>query len=208
MNWDLDGNLVSVIDIVRGRELLPAGRPAAVLVLAADHPVHYDAWDVESWTVAGGVPLNDAESVTIEERGPLLGRVAVRRVFGPSEATVRYVCAPVRPRLDIEIALDWHHDEHLLSMAFPVDVHADTASCGVQFGAVRRPTHASTSWDAAKFEVCAHRYVDVAEPDFGVAVLNNGRYGHGVFDGRGAGEPSWRGPPSTPTLARTTVTTR
>ena len=27
-----------------------------------------------------------------------------------------------------------------------------------------RPTHASTSWDAAKFEVCAHRYVDVAEP--------------------------------------------
>jgi alpha-mannosidase len=47
---------------------------------------------------------------------------------------------------------------------------------------VRRPTHASTTWDAAKFEVCAHRYVDVAEPDFGVAVLNDGRYGHGLFD--------------------------
>ena len=40
------------------------------------------------------------------------------------------------------------------------------------------------SWDAAKFEVCAHRYVDLGEPDFGVAVLNNGRYGHGLFDGR------------------------
>jgi len=57
------------------------------------------------------------------------------------------------------------------------------ASCGVQFGAVRRPTHPSTSWDAAKFEVCAHRYVDVAEPAFGVAVLNDGRYGHALFDG-------------------------
>jgi alpha-mannosidase len=62
-------------------------------------------------------------------------------------------------------------------------VRADTATCGVQFGAVQRPTHASTSWDAAKFEVCAHRYVDVAEPSFGVAVLNDGRYGHALFDG-------------------------
>ena len=69
-------------------------------------------------------------------------------------------------------------------MVFPLDVRADTATCDVQFGSVRRPTHPTTSWDAAKFEVCAHRYVDIAEPDFGVAVLNNGRYGHGVFDGQ------------------------
>ena len=62
-------------------------------------------------------------------------------------------------------------------------MRADTAACGVQFGSVRRPTHASTSWDAAKFEVCAHRYVDVAEPAFGVAVLDDGRYGHALFDG-------------------------
>jgi alpha-mannosidase len=96
---------------------------------------------------------------------------------------VRYVLRAGSPRLDIEIDLDWHHREHLLSMTFPIDVHADTATCGVQFGAVRRPTHPSTSWDAAKFEVCAHRYVDVAEPSFGVAVLNNGRYGHGLFGG-------------------------
>jgi alpha-mannosidase len=88
------------------------------------------------------------------------------------------------PRLDIGIELDWQHREHLLSMAFPLDVRADTAACDIQFGHVRRPTHASTSWDAAKFEVCAHRFVDLSEPDFGVAVLNNGRYGHGLFGGR------------------------
>jgi len=181
--WDLDGHLVSVIDVTRGRELLPAGRPAAVLELAADHPVRYDAWDVESWTIENGVPIPAAESITVDEAGPLVGVVAVRRTFGPSTATVRYVLRAGSPRLDIEISLDWHHDEHLLSMVFPLDVHADTATCGVQFGAVKRPTHASTSWDAAKFEVCAHRYVDVAEPDFGVAVLNNGRYGHGLFGG-------------------------
>ncbi|MBV1893741.1 MAG: hypothetical protein KUG57_06800, partial [Ilumatobacteraceae bacterium] len=75
------------------------------------------------------------------------------------------------------------HDEHLLSIAFPLDVRADLASCDVQFGVAQRPTHPSSPWDAAKFEVCAHRYADLSEPDFGVAVLNNGRYGHALFDG-------------------------
>ena len=65
----------------------------------------------------------------------------------------------------------------------PLAVHAREAACDIQFGHVMRPTHASTSWDAAKFEVCAHRYVDLSEPTWGVAVLNDGRYGHGVQDG-------------------------
>jgi alpha-mannosidase len=87
------------------------------------------------------------------------------------------------PQLSVHVELDWHHDEHLLSMSFPLDVRSDVAMCDIQFGVVARPTHPSSPWDAAKFEVCAHRFVDVAEPDFGVAILNNGRYGHGVFDG-------------------------
>ena len=178
-----------MIDIAHGRELLPADAAGAELLLAPDRPVHYDAWDVESWTVSSGVPVGPADSVTVDAAGPLVGIVAVHYAFGPSSATVRYVLRAGSGRLDIEIDLDWHHDEHLLSMRFPLDVHTDSATCGVQFGAVRRPTHASTTWDAAKFEVCAHRYVDVAESDFGVAVLDNGRYGHGVFDGAVRVEP-------------------
>ncbi len=85
--------------------------------------------------------------------------------------------------LDIEFDIDWHEDEKLLSLMVPIDVHTQDATCDIQFGHVRRPTHASSPWDAAKFEVCAHRFVDLAEPSFGVAVLNDGRYGHGVFDG-------------------------
>jgi len=50
----------------------------------------------------------------------------------------------------------------------------------IQFGHLESPVHTNTSWDAARFEVCAHRWVDVAEPGFGVAVLNNGRYGHDI----------------------------
>ena len=187
VSWALDGTLTSVIDIVRGRELVPPGQRAAELLLAPDHPVQYDAWDLESWTVDASAPVGPADSIEVEASGPLVGIVAVRRTFGPSTAVVRYVLRAGSARLDVEIEFDWQHDEHLLSMRFPLDVHADAATCGIQFGAVRRPTHASTTWDAAKFEVCAHRYVDVAEPDFGVAVLNDGRYGHGVLGGPGLG---------------------
>ena len=92
-------------------------------------------------------------------------------------------CARGSPRLDIDVELDWQHDEHLLTMRFPLDVRAEAALCDVQFGVVARPTHRSTSWDASKFEVCAHRFVALVEPGFGAAVLNDGRYGHQVFDG-------------------------
>ncbi len=101
VSWDLDGNLTSVIDVERGREVVPAGRRGAVLELAADRPVRYDAWDVESWTVEQGVPVGGLESVTIERSGPLVGVVAVRRTFGPSAATVRYVLRAGSPRLDV-----------------------------------------------------------------------------------------------------------
>ena len=181
--WDLHGNLRSVIDVGHARELLPAGRLGAVLELAPDHPVRYDAWDIEAWVRNAPEQLTGAESVDVVADGPLVGMVRVQRRFGPSSATITYILRAGSPRLDVHVELDWQHSEHLLSMAFPLDVRADTAMCGIQFGSVARPTHPSTSWDAAKFEVCAHRYVDVAEPAFGVAVLNDGRYGHALFDG-------------------------
>ncbi len=188
VRWDDDGHLTSIIDVDRARELLPEGALAAVLELAPDHPVRYDAWDLESWTPALGEAIcaaGGAEvAVDVLETGPARGRVRVRRTFGASVATVTYTVQAGSPRLDVGVELDWHHREHLLSITFPIDVHADTAACDIQFGHVRRPTHPSSPWDAAKFEVCAHRYVDVSEPAFGVAVLNDGRYGHGLFGGR------------------------
>jgi alpha-mannosidase len=120
--------------------------------------------------------------VSVVDAGPLVGRVQVARTFGPSRAVTTYELRAGSPQLLVHVALDWHHDEHLLSMVFPLDVRSDVAMCDIQFGVVARPTHPSSPWDAAKFEVCAHRFVDIAEPDFGVAVLNDGRYGHSVFD--------------------------
>ena len=107
-------------------------------------------------------------------------RSGSRAPSGRPRFATTYRLAAGSTRLDVVVDVDWHHDEHLLSLAVPLDVHTDEAVCDIQLGHVRRPTHASSSWDAAKFEVCAHRFVDLAEPSFGVAVLNDGRYGHAL----------------------------
>ncbi|MFM7686566.1 MAG: alpha-mannosidase, partial [Actinomycetota bacterium] len=182
VHWDLDGNITSIIDAVAGREVLPVGTRIDVEI-APDHPVEFDAWDVEAWTRGLGRAVGGVQSVRVLDAGPLVATLEVVRAFGASTMTTRTVVRAGSPRVDLHFDIDWHEDEQLLSLVVPMAVHAREAACDIQFGHVMRPTHTSTSWDAAKFEVCAHRYVDISEPGWGVAVLNNGRFGHGVQDG-------------------------
>jgi alpha-mannosidase len=179
IEWDGRGQLTSLRDLRRDRECFHRGR-ALTVELAPDLPNEYDAWDLESWARRNTNTIDDCTAIAIVDAGPLVGRVRVTRRFDGSEITHSYVVRAGSARVDVECSIDWHHRDHLLSLAFPIDVHTDVAACDIQFGYVDRPRHASTSWDAAKFEVCAHRWVDVSEADFGVAVLNNGRYGYSV----------------------------
>ena len=181
VSWDLRGEITSIIDLDRGRELIPAGQRMSIL-LAGDYPARYDAWDVDAWTRFGGRAVDDIGSVELVDRGPLLASVRTVRAVGRngSALTQTVTLRAGSARLDIDLDIDWREDESLLSWHLPVDLHVREAACDIQFGHVMRPTHTSTSWDAAKFEVCAQRYVDLAEPGGGVAVLNTGRYGHSV----------------------------
>lgn len=176
-----DGTLSSVRDLRADRECLRG--PGNVLQLFPDHPNTYDAWDVESHTLRQDpVLLTAVESIDVVEDDPLRVAVAVHRRFGGSTLTQTYVLRAGSARLDIVTDVDWHEDEKLLKAAFPLDVRADDARYDIQYGHVRRPTHRNTSWDDARFEVCGHFWADLAEPDFGVALLNDGKYGHDCLD--------------------------
>ncbi len=210
VQWDATGALVSIVDRRAGRELLVDGTHGAAIELAPDHPVEYDAWDLESWTRRNAVEIDACESIEVVERGPFVAVVRVTRRVGRSSSLVQdYVLRAGSARLDVVFDIDWHEDEHVLSVAFPLAVHSATVECGVQFGVVSRPRYPNTSWDAAKFEVCAHRFVDVREPGFGVAVLNDSRYGHSVLGGGVRvtllRAPNWPAPNADRGRHRTTV---
>jgi alpha-mannosidase len=175
---DDDGLLTSVRDLVAGREVLAPGARGNLLQLHPDLPNHWDAWDIDRHYRRRHTDLVAADAVTVVEAGPLVGAIRVERSFGASTVvqTVR-VTAGSR-RVDVVTEIDWHEREKLLKVAFPLDVHADRTAAEIQFGHVQRATHTNTSWEAARFEVYAHRWVHVAEPGYGVAVVNDATYGH------------------------------
>ena len=138
VSWDLDGSIVSIIDVRAGRELLPAGRRVE-LELAPDHPVEYDAWDVEAWTPGLGAPVGGVESVEVVDAGPLWRRCASPAASARRRSCRTSRCAPAAPGSTSTFDVDWHEDEQLLSLVVPLDVRAREAACDIQFGHVMRP---------------------------------------------------------------------
>lgn len=181
ITWNDDGAIVSWVHAASGREVVPSGRVANVLTLRQDAPAEYDAWDIDGADAdAPARLLTSPTTVEVVDASDLSATLRVVHRFGRSEIEQRLTMVAGTPRLDAEIRADWHEDETRLQVQIPVDVVAREARCGTQFGHVMRPRHANTSWDAVKFEVCAHRYVHIGEPDFGVAILADGPHGYDV----------------------------
>ncbi|WP_406494574.1 glycosyl hydrolase-related protein [Streptomyces sp. NBC_00846] len=172
---DAQGLVTSAYDIAADREALAPGTAGGLLQLHQDFPNEYDAWDIDAFYRNTVHNLRDADSVGAEEGG-----VRIVRTFGDSRIEQLISLPEGSRRLDIDTEIDWHEKEKLLKAAFPLDVRADHSSAEIPFGHVQRPTHTNTSWDAAKFEICAHRFLHLGERGWGAAVVNDSTYGHEV----------------------------
>jgi alpha-mannosidase len=174
-----DGTLSSVYDIRANREVL--AEQGNLLRLHTDLPNYWDAWDIDKHYKNRFTDLLEADSVTVVDEDPLLGALRVTRSFGKgSKITQTITLRAGSPRIDFETEIDWHEAEKILKAGFPIDIRAPHSSAEIQFGHIQRPTHTNTSWEAARFEVSGHRWVHVAEPGYGVAVINDSTYGHDV----------------------------
>jgi alpha-mannosidase len=173
---DARGRVVSAVDAASGREAIAPGE-AVGLQLFRDTPNRWDAWDIDEHYRRHEHDLDAALSMDVDEQR---GAVRVTRTIGDSTIEQEFTLAPGAPTLEITTRVDWHERQRLLKLAFPLDVRAENAASEVQFGHVYRPTHENTSWDAARFETSAHRWVHVGEPGFGVAIANDSTYGHDI----------------------------
>ena len=171
-----DGTLHGVYDGEARREVL-AGR-ANQLWAYTDKPRNWEAWDVDEGYEQEGEEISGVESVEVTEGGPLRASVRVVRRWRGSTIVQTYRLLAGSRRLDIESYLDWHERRVLLRTLIPLAVRSHETTSETMFGALRRPTHHNTPWDATRFEVSAHRFCDLSEPGYGVALLNDGKYGH------------------------------
>ncbi len=181
------GQLVSLYDLRANREVLPSGAVGNELRLHEDIPAprlfgSLDGIEINAFYRQKYETLL-AEDVSVVEKGPL--RVAWRCAyrFGRSRLVQQIRVYAHTARLDFESWIDWHEDERLLRVYFPVDVNSERATFEIQFGAVARSTHDNTSWDQSQFEVPAQKWADLSEEGYGVALLNDSRYGYAVKHG-------------------------
>ncbi|HTD50695.1 MAG TPA: glycoside hydrolase family 38 C-terminal domain-containing protein, partial [Acidimicrobiia bacterium] len=180
VTWDDAGLLRSIFDKDNDREVLASGAPANVFQLHDDRPRDFDAWNVDVDYLDHRIDLTDIVSIAVVERVTQRGAVRFVREFGTSTITQTMRLAAGSRRLDFDTEIEWHERHKFLKVAFPVDVLASRATYEIQFGHLERPTHTNTSWDVARFEVCAHRWADLSEPGYGVALLNDCKYGYDV----------------------------
>ncbi|KAI9447174.1 glycosyl hydrolases family 38 N-terminal domain-containing protein [Lactarius psammicola] len=149
------GRITSLYDVQLERELIPQGETGG-LVIFEDHPNYWDAWDVEIHHLEKAQRLNFT-NVKVVASGPLRASVVTDVVYGKSKITTT------------------RHE--FLKFELPLDIHSDVATYETPWGHVQRPTHKNTTWDAAKFEVCGHKFADLSEYGYGVAILSESKYG-------------------------------
>ena len=175
-----DGTLHAIYDKEAGREVLEDR--GNQLWAYTDKPRQFDAWDIEANYESEGEELAGPVRVSVVEPGPLRGALQVERSWRNSRIVQTYGLLSGSRRLDVASEIHWHERQVLLRALFPVRVRSHEATFETMYGAVKRPTHHNTTWDSARFEAAAHRFCDLSEPGYGVALLNDGKYGHSVRD--------------------------
>jgi alpha-mannosidase len=182
VEFNAAGDITRIYDKVKQREILPPGAIANQWQAFEDRPLDWDAWDVDIFYEDKMYLAEPAESIRVVESGPIRATLEIKRRILNSTYTQRISLTRNTPRLDFETVIDWHERRILLKAAFPVDILSPVATYEVQWGHVQRPTHHNTSWDWARFEVCAQKWVDLSEGGYGVALLNDCKYGHDIHN--------------------------
>ena len=157
-------------------------QPLNQLALYEDRPRRWEAWETDRDYFDKCELLDGDCEIAVTERHPLRGEVRVERAIGEKSTIWQtYRLDAGGTRLEVRTEVEWHESQRLLRALFPLDVRARHAWFGTQYGAIERPIHRNTSWEEARFEVPGHSWMDVSEPGFGLAVLNDGRYGRSAI---------------------------
>jgi alpha-mannosidase len=175
-----DGSLRSLELVGTGREALAA--PGNAFELYDDRPLNFDAWDIDPFHLETRQACDGAHSASIQRASELRADLVFEHEIGQASRLVQTVRLDAGSRrLEFHTGVEWHERHRVLKVAFPLLVRADRATYEMPFGHAERPTHFSSAADLARYEVPGHRWADLSEHGFGVALLNDSKYGHSAY---------------------------
>lgn len=173
-----NGEIESLFD-KKNQKQVGCGKAMNVFVAFEDKPQRFDAWDIDIYYKEKPYHAFELVERQVVEQGE---RAVLRQTwrFNNSVLTQDMIVYAKDTRIDFKTVVDWKEKQVFLKTYFPVDIHAQEATYEIQFGNLKRPTHSNTEWDFARFEVPGHRWVDISESGYGVALLNDCKYGYDV----------------------------
>ena len=177
IKFDSMGNMISLFDKNQNREICKPGEVMNQLRVFEDYPYAHDAWDISAYYKDKMWVVDELTGVKVLDEGTRAG-LELTWKYQKSTFIQRIYLYETGRRIDFETDVDWNEDHVVLKAAFPFDLHATEANYEIQFGSVKRPLHENTSWDEAKFEVCAQKWADVSEDDYGVSIMTDCKYGY------------------------------
>jgi alpha-mannosidase len=182
VEFNQKGEITRILDKKSNREVMAMHQVGNQFQAFEDRPLDSDAWDIDCAYEDKPLFIDGPVSISVIENGPLRGTIEIRRKILRSDIIQRISLAFNSSRLDFDTFVDWRERHVLLKVAFPVDILSPMATYEIQWGNIQRPTHRNTSWDQARFEVCAHKWADISEGGYGVSLLNDCKYGHDIHD--------------------------
>ncbi|MBQ7122519.1 MAG: alpha-mannosidase [Clostridia bacterium] len=173
--FDADGSFVSLRDKSLCREWVKGDFNK--LKMYHDTPGNYDAWDILpnykdrpcEFTVKKPVEFVKADGECAE----------FSVIFATEKSEWQMIIRFFRQSKGIEVEhiVDWNEKHKLVKAEYGCNVLSRELICDTSAGIIRRETHRNTSWQQARFEVCHHKWCDMAEQGGGIALINQGKYG-------------------------------
>ena len=179
VSWDNKGRLVRLYDKSAGREVIPEGKFANVFQIFEDKPRCFDAWELEA-TIDLKKEEIPCDGNIIKTKNELGYFIHFTYNYNNSKIMQTLCLYNDKRRIDFKTVVDWKESQKILKTAFSVDIRGVFARYDVQEGNIVRPITRNTTWEAAKFEVVAHKWADLSETGYGVALLNDCKYGYDI----------------------------
>lgn len=177
---DNKGFFTSIYDKRCGREVLAQGKKGNLLRVYEDKPREFDNWNIDIYYSRKSWVADKLTKCEWVENGPVQAVLLTERQYCNSLIRQKIYFYSNSPRIDFETYVDWKEHQQLMKAEFPIDVNSNEGTYDIQFGNLTRPTHSNTSWDMAKFEVCAHKWADLSDGGYGLSLLNDCKYGYSI----------------------------
>ena len=172
---DATGRISRLYDKRFERDVFCPNEAGNEIQIFEDMPLEYENWELADYYPVKCKTI-EATEVSVVDEGCRKG-FKIDYAYHDSTMTQYIYLYDTLERIEVKNEIDWHEHKQIMKIAFPFNIHTNKANYEIQFGNVERDTHKNTSWDAAKFEVCGQKWVDLSEYGYGVSLLNDCKYG-------------------------------